>query len=346
MQLIHTGSVKNIYATEGAALLVFEFSDRYSVFDWGHMPDHLDGKGVALATMAQFFFEQLEQRGIAHHAVGLCNAQGSLLQKGELSRYLAVKPVQVPRGQTDAYQKRPISTLVPLEILFRFGIPEGSSLISRSQDRQVQEDLGLTGPVVLGQRFAKPLIEFSTKLEATDRMLSYAEARELAGLLPEEFTSLVELTQKIAESLRELWSKIGVELWDGKIELAFGERGSEGARTFLLVDSVGPDELRLVSEGVSLSKEILRQYYRHTEWFPKQLEAKKMARERGGDWKRICREELQGLPENLPPELKQRVQDLYLILADELLVSQGQQRQLAPKRNLKEWLKEAREEQS
>jgi len=30
----------------------FIFSDRYSVFDWGEMPDHIDQKGAALCITA------------------------------------------------------------------------------------------------------------------------------------------------------------------------------------------------------------------------------------------------------------------------------------------------------
>ena len=33
----------------------FHFSDRYSVFDWGEMPDHIDGKGAALCLMGSLF---------------------------------------------------------------------------------------------------------------------------------------------------------------------------------------------------------------------------------------------------------------------------------------------------
>ena len=38
----------------------FHFSDRYSVFDWGEMPDHIDGKGAALCLMGAYSFEWLD----------------------------------------------------------------------------------------------------------------------------------------------------------------------------------------------------------------------------------------------------------------------------------------------
>ena len=49
----------------------FVFSDRYSVFDWGEMPDHIDNKGKALAILSGFFLEKLEEEGIKTHYYGV-----------------------------------------------------------------------------------------------------------------------------------------------------------------------------------------------------------------------------------------------------------------------------------
>ena len=38
------------------------------VFDWGEMPDHIKGKGAALAPCGAYrFFEQLEKKGLNTH---------------------------------------------------------------------------------------------------------------------------------------------------------------------------------------------------------------------------------------------------------------------------------------
>ena len=58
--VLHIGSVKNILGVEGEAPYLFHFSDRFSVFDWGSMPDELETKGTALAVMADFFFRQMQ----------------------------------------------------------------------------------------------------------------------------------------------------------------------------------------------------------------------------------------------------------------------------------------------
>ena len=77
------GSVKDLLVTEAAyedrpGVGTFVFSDRYSVFDWGEMPDHIPGKGKALAVMAAFNFEELERRGIRTHYQGLLLPDGKL----------------------------------------------------------------------------------------------------------------------------------------------------------------------------------------------------------------------------------------------------------------------------
>jgi len=45
----------------------FVFSDRYSVFDWGEMPDIIPDKGKSIAVLASYFFEKLNEMGIQTH---------------------------------------------------------------------------------------------------------------------------------------------------------------------------------------------------------------------------------------------------------------------------------------
>ena len=51
--VLYRGSVKNVRGEVSAKELLFEFSDRFSVFDWGEMPDALDEKGKTLAVMGK-----------------------------------------------------------------------------------------------------------------------------------------------------------------------------------------------------------------------------------------------------------------------------------------------------
>lgn len=337
MKLLHTGSVKSLYEVPGGDSLVFHFSDRYSVFDWGAMPDLLEGKGEALASMAWSFFKLCEQAGIDHHCLGPCNELGEVDYGLERFSRIKVRTVNVLRNDLGAYQQRPTQTLVPLEVLFRYGIPEGSSLIERSKDPVVQKSLGLKAPVEIGQRFELPLIEFSTKLEPMDRMLTHQEAQKLSGVTDDEWSDLLEFTHQVAALIKRTFTALDVELWDGKIELAFGDLcPKKGKRNFVLVDSIGPDELRLKYRGQGLSKENLRQYYRKTPWYPALIEAKKMASS-GGDWKKICVEELKQCPPALGPELKKEVEDMYGVLADEIGLLLNLKRSLRPELTLEGW---------
>ncbi len=63
------GSVKDLEVVEKptrGAMGVgrFRFSDRYSVFDWGEMPDRIGCKGEALCLMGAYCFEKLEEAGV------------------------------------------------------------------------------------------------------------------------------------------------------------------------------------------------------------------------------------------------------------------------------------------
>ncbi len=58
------GSVRDVIGPVRAGhneAVVLEFSDAYSVFDWGKMPDLLHRKGEALAALSADFFEKLEK---------------------------------------------------------------------------------------------------------------------------------------------------------------------------------------------------------------------------------------------------------------------------------------------
>ncbi len=343
--MIYEGSVKNVRGVVGKSPYVFEFSDRYSIFDWGQMPDLLDSKGAALAWMADFFFRYLgdaknwqnwqapdalhhlplthtlRKQGMAHHAFGLMDGQ---------PRCLSVEPVDVLRPDSknvmgklvwnySAYAAKPEHALVPLEVIFRFGVPEGSSLLQRTGDAAYCRDIGLDAAPKAGDVFALPVIEFSTKLETSDRYLSYAEAREIAGLEAGEFERLRDLTRLAALRLHALFAGISVQLWDGKLEYAFDAADADGLRGFKLVDSIGPDELRLTLDGVHLSKEALRSVYRGGNWYAQIEIAKKLAASRGEkDWKRICTDELSAEPAALPADIKKQAEMIYTGIAEAL----------------------------
>lgn len=360
--LLYRGSVKDVYGIEGKDPYVFEFSDRYSIFDWGEMPDALPGKGEALAVMGDLCFRhlaepavwsgwkisesypkfwrdslttsrawaELRRSGLAHHSLGLVDDSGKSVGLGSRAKRLAVKAIGRPAAPSSvvggkvhfnysAYESRPNDVLVPLEVVFRFGAPEGSSFLQRLEEIPgYAQSFGFAEKPAPGEWFTYPVVEFFTKLEPSDRFLTREEAKKVASLSDVEIDNLTALTLLVALRLKDAFATAGLELWDGKFEFAF--RPEDKYRSFLLVDSIGPDELRLIGPGgVHFSKEFLRRVYRGGEWYAALEKAKKLAKERGEkDWKKICKEELKVFPAKLPPEAYGCAQALYPSLAEAL----------------------------
>lgn len=355
--LLLEGSVKNIRGTKGVTPYIFEYSDRYSVFDWGAMPNQLEDKGKSLAFMAWMFFDlmgdakrweswklspefenkygeilgELRQRGMRHHCNYLVDDANTPIEGLGLSKNLSVHAVDVFRPESSVkdgkltwdyskYQDKLTNCLVPLEIIFRFGLPAGSSLFQRVSDASYLNDLGLTAIPKEGDRFDFPVVEFSTKLETTDRYIPSSVAQKMAGLNDVEFKKLKDSVVVAALRLKDLFKDVGIELWDGKFEMGITkELDHNGNRNFMMVDSIGPDELRLTYKGQQLSKENLRHCYRGSPWYQGVEDAKKMATERGEkDWKKICKEELKLTPPALDQEVVNKFAMMYKSLANTL----------------------------
>ena len=301
MQLIHKGSVKDVYRIDADdQYLLFDFSDRYSIFDWGTMPDEIAKKGKALARFTCSLYRKLEapefwKQYLSHgdalaeelKSVGL---RTHICSIGCEENQMVVQEVPCPRNDLNSYQAAPTNAFIPLEVIFRLGVPAGSSLLERHADRYYA-----------GQRLEQPLIEHSTKWERVDRMLNETEAMTLAGLKAPEFKRLNQLTSCLGIALNSLFAGANLKLWDGKVEWAFVKRGNR--RDFMLVDSIGPDELRLSYGDIPFSKEFLRQWYRKTPWFKELKGAKNIF---SNDFKKHCCD-----PTHLPPEMLQDVSQMY-----------------------------------
>jgi phosphoribosylaminoimidazole-succinocarboxamide synthase len=74
------------------------------------------------------------------------------------------------------------------------------------------------------------------------------------------------------------------------------------------------DECRFTYEGLHVSKEIARQFYRRTSWFRDVEEAKKRAKAEGvEDWKALCKSK----PPELDPALKRIISEMYMAVSNE-----------------------------
>jgi phosphoribosylaminoimidazole-succinocarboxamide synthase len=391
LELIYEGSVKRVFKTsEKPDRLFFHFTDDYSVFDWGKMPDTIENKGRALAKMGAFFFKQLgapdifqrlkgnkhlerfdkaflDERyrhpvfegvcgvvnfGLPHHfrelieidnqdkenssladsilgTTHLMEVLTARVERPELHQIDGQPTYFYPHTQAQSAAQMTGRRLVPLEIVFRFGMPAGSSLKERlEKNPDYARQLGLKVLPKEGDWLQRPVIEFFTKLEPKDRLLSTQEAAHISGLNASEFEYLTEMSFQAALALFVLFAEKGIELWDGKFEMIIdygthkddGSTGTSSGGILLLADSVGPDELRLIYKGVHLSKEMIRRIYRGTAWEESLKKAQLMAKGRGvADWKGIALGELKSAPERLAGDEKASIDKLYGTLANHLI---------------------------
>ena len=290
----------------------FIFSDRFSVFDYGVMPDTIDDKGKALCMVTAYFFERLSDEGIANHYVGLVEDRKvkSFDEVSDATNVMQVRLVRVIRPEKrngydySVYSSLKGNFLLPLEVIYRNSIPEGSSLLRRIERGEVKpEDFGLK-EVRPNQRLERPIVDFSTKLEDVDRYISHEEARKIAGLSDEEFKELKTIVLKVNDVITREVGKVGLENEDGKLEVAFDEN-----RCFMVVDAVGtPDECRFSFGGFEVSKELLRKYYRRTEWYERLKKCKGSE-----NWREVV-----GEPPRLPAEIKDAVADVYRAFCNEV----------------------------
>ncbi len=304
----------------------FHFSDRYSVFDWGEMPDHIEGKGEALCLMGAYCFEKIEEKSIKTHYRGLVNNSGRVVRFKDLkepTNVMEINLVNVYRPEVNIAQGKLRydysffkpnlkNYLVPLEIIYRNGLPEGSSVFKRLEQGAITiKDLELDHYPKPGERFSKPIFDVSTKLEETDRYVTWEEARKIAGLANEETAKVKTVLSSVDDAISQIASGAGLENEDGKIELAFDHK-----RKLIVVDVVGTlDECRFTYDGLHVSKEIARQFYRKTDWYKDVEEAKKTAEAKGvKDWRTVCKSQ----PPKLDAELKATISEMYVAAANEM----------------------------
>ena len=277
--------------------------------------------------------EVLQTEGLRTHYLGVLDSkaplEGDSVEPRKVSdmrepfRRIVVRQVSVVKPTThsilgravpdyEATRKSPLPRLIPLEVVFRFSAQGSSSIVKRvEQDPGYLASLGFSeakiGP---GVKWDFPVLELFTKLEPSDRIVPLAEALSISGLAASQLQEVMLKTAWVAGWLKYLCARSGLELADGKLEWGLTEDGK-----IFLVDAIGLDELRILKDGVSLSKEFLREYYRTTLWFKSVEKGKTFARIQGADeWKRF----VQDAPAPLPPHFKELGVQVFLTLVNEL----------------------------
>ncbi|MFC4543928.1 phosphoribosylaminoimidazolesuccinocarboxamide synthase [Halosolutus amylolyticus] len=289
----------------------FVFTDDYSVFDWGKMPDRIPQKGASLCSMGAFNFELLESEGVPTHYRGVVE-NGEVVPLAETEnppREMAIDLTQVPdlphEGREYDYEAYHADAgenyLVPLEIVFRNRVPVGSSLRRRTDPADHGLDLAAWPDEAVD--LDEPIVEFSTKYEESDRYLDREEADYIAGNAA--IGDLESIAREVNRIVTEQADAAGLVHEDGKIECLYydGEiRVGDVVGTF--------DENRFSYEGTQLSKEVIRQYHKRTqpEWVEAVSEAKAEAKRSDvADWKGLCDID----PEPLDESVIETARDMY-----------------------------------
>jgi phosphoribosylaminoimidazole-succinocarboxamide synthase len=264
----------------------FEFRDDYSVFDYGSMPDKIPGKGEALCRMSSYNFRELAKLGVKSHFTQFIKPNR-----------MGVKLVRVLHPGKDRITTKTQNYLIPLEVIFRNSLPPGSSVFKAIESgEKTFSDFGLSHMPKPGEKLKKPIIDITTKLEVTDRRVSWEEAMQFSALTDAEVKKAKEMALKVNDFITARAAKVGLEHADGKVELALGP-----GREMILVDVCGtPDENRFLLDGFHISKQVLRDYYKKTPWYARMEAAKKTLPK--GQWPE---------PGRLPPGLVSATSDMY-----------------------------------
>ena len=303
----------------------FNFSDRFSVFDWGEMPNQVPFKGAALALMGAKSFELLESVGINSHYNGLVEnnyvrrmdelKSPSNVMSVELTR--VIKPIYANGVYDYSYfkqnQGKLDNYLIPLECIYRNGLPKGSSIFKKLESGKLSlSELGFKTMPKEGDMLPKPLYDFSTKLEESgDRMIKNKdELFAVSGLTEEEFSGLEKKIKLANELITKQCDKAGLINWDGKFEFM------KYLGKIRFVDVLGtPDECRFSVGKVQVSKEVIRQWYKkiQPEWA---LSIDKYKEKFNLEWKEAMIKDCL-MPVPLPNTFLRLVSEMYASCANE-----------------------------
>lgn len=265
MRLYKKGKVKEVYEVSDTEL-EFLFTDQISVFD-KVIPTTIPDKGESLCRTSAYWFAEAARQGVRTHFLSL--------QGGNRMR---VRRVAIPRPGTPL-GKDDRGVLVPLEVIARYYI--AGSLHDRLKSGELSPlalGFGNSAMPRYGAELPAPFIEFTTKLEKTDRLLTEREAVELSGLGRERLEEIRATVLRIDQEMNHKARTRGLLHVDGKKEFGLD---SEGA--IMVVDTFGTaDEDRWwdlkryeAGETVELSKEAVRQHYRATGYHDVLMEARK-----------------------------------------------------------------------
>jgi phosphoribosylaminoimidazole-succinocarboxamide synthase len=272
---------------DGPGDAIFTFSDRYSLYDFGAMPEEIPGKGVAVCAMAVRSFELLADAGIRTHFVE---------QASDRSVRVELLRVDVTNGLPSPRACR----MIPLEVIYRNALPPESSVHRRVTDGML-DPATVPGYADAGSPLLEEvMVEFTTKFEETDRFVTSAEAEDVGGVRANDIRALTDMARQVNEVLLTHCATVGLSLLDGKLECGFDAEGA-----LMLIDHAGtPDENRFSFDGACVGKEMLRPLRPDFHLAVRRGLREGIPKE---DWPR---------PEPLPLEVTASMSEVYSALAD------------------------------
>lgn len=213
MDLIYEGKTKNIYKGEdGNYLLKFkdDVTGRNGVFDPGanQVGLSIEGMGNAGLRLTVYFFEILKKLGVSTHYVS----------SDIDNNIMTVKPATVfGKG---------------LEVICRY---KAVGSFIRRYGLYAKEGQDLNG-----------YVEFTLKDDDRNDPLITKEGLEALSILKNgEYETIVALTKKICDVIREELAKKGLELYDIKLE--FGRVAGE--EKVVLIDEISAGNMRVYKDG-------------------------------------------------------------------------------------------------
>ncbi|MFZ4525495.1 MAG: phosphoribosylaminoimidazolesuccinocarboxamide synthase [Chlorobium sp.] len=243
------------------------------------------------------------ENGANTHHFGLIDAlTGDVYEKGMppepsnltlIKKFQIHKPEQIKSINWSFYDYSKYyssnSFVIPLELIVRFGITSGSSILKKYQNlnenerQRYAEELGIVADFIPWTMLNNPIIDFTTKYEPEDRSLTPQEASALSGLDGKMFSSAIAMALLGSYMANKIFQEMGLQLWDLKWEIA---REND---VLYFVDTIDTDSVRatvnIVQDGrtyfVHFNKQSMRDYYKimHPEWYDSvnsaKLEAKK-----------------------------------------------------------------------
>jgi phosphoribosylaminoimidazole-succinocarboxamide synthase len=252
LKLINQGKVRDIYDIDDRTLLIVT-TDRLSAFDV-ILPTQIEGKGIVLTTVANFWFDKL-QHIIPNHL-----SEQSLDQLP-----LSNNEKTTLQGRATVVNKlRPL----PIEAIVR-----GYIIGSGWQDYQKTGAIcGITLPegLQMADKLLEPLFTPSTKAAVGehDANISYTETQQLLG--DQLAKQVKEVSLKLYQVAADYALQRGIIIADTKFEF-----GLDNNDRLVLIDEVlTPDSsrfwpvesYRVGSSPTSFDKQFVRDYLNSLDW--------------------------------------------------------------------------------